>query len=127
MAKKKAPPRAAPKKRKPKPKAKGTRRKSTAPALASLGSRIVETRHAGGTRLYGTRWTMQLEYVDCGRCPKAHGPYWFAYKRAERGRGEQWGEPGKLYSVYVGKTYDVDAARAKLQAVGACGPFVRTG
>lgn len=77
---------------------------------------------AGGTRLYADRWSMQLEYVDCGRCPKAHGPYWYAYKRGAVDYSQPVGTPGKLYKVYVGKTYDVDAARTKLVAVGACRP-----
>jgi hypothetical protein len=110
-------PRAAPK-RKPATKRKG--RRSTAPELSSLRSRIVESRVAGGTRLYADRWSMQLEYVDCGRCPKAHGPYWYAYKRGAVDYSQPVGTPGKLFKVYVGKTYDVDAARKKLQAVGAC-------
>ena len=85
-----------------------------------MQSRIVESRVAGGTRLYSDRWSMQLEYVDCGRCSKAHGPYWYAYKRGEVDYSQAVGTPGKLYKVYVGKTYDVDGARKKLQAIGAC-------
>ncbi len=99
---------------------------SKQPTLASLDSWIVQTvavpseEKSGGYRPWGDRWTMQLEYVNCGRCPKAHGPYWYAYKRGEVDYSTPRGTPGKLYKVYVGKTYDVDAARKKLQAVGAC-------
>ena len=29
--------------------------------------------------------TLQLEFVNCGRCPKRHGPYWYAYWKDYRG------------------------------------------
>ncbi len=127
----------APKKRaKAKPK---KRRASNQPIFAELDDPIIETRYepstlrlkgprsagagkpAPGRRIgagerHGQRWLMQLEYVRCGRCPKAHGPYWYAYKRAS-GPG---GTRGKLVSVYVGRIYDREKALAALRARGAC-------
>ena len=99
---------------------------SKQPTLASLDSWIVQTvavpseEKSGGYRPWGDRWTMQLEYVDCGRCPKAHGPYWYAYKRAAKTYRDRYDESGKLHKVYVGKRFDIDKARAKLVEVGAC-------
>ena len=29
--------------------------------------------------------TLRLEFVTCGRCPRAHGPYWYAYWKDYRG------------------------------------------
>ena len=29
--------------------------------------------------------TLRLEFVRCGRCPKEHGPYWYAYWKDYRG------------------------------------------
>jgi hypothetical protein len=29
--------------------------------------------------------TLRLEFVNCGRCPKQHGPYWYAYWKDYRG------------------------------------------
>ena len=29
--------------------------------------------------------TLGLELVRCGRCPKQHGPYWYAYWKDYRG------------------------------------------
>jgi len=29
--------------------------------------------------------TLRLELVQCGRCPKDHGPYWYAYWKDYRG------------------------------------------
>ena len=52
---------------------------------------------------YGYQWTAQLEYVNCGKCPRAHGPYWYAYKRG-----------GSLVKVYIGKTYNHRKAQTLL-------------
>jgi hypothetical protein len=97
--------------------------RSKQPTLASLDGWIVETREVPEGmhyRPWGDRWTMQLEWIDCGRCPKAHGPYWYAYKRAARTYRDRYGDAGKLHKVYVGKRYDLKKARAKLVEVGAC-------
>lgn len=55
----------------------------------------------------------QLESVNCGRCPKEHGPYWYAYASIHGGR---------MAKVYVGKKLNKPKAqkllRAKLQAAG---------
>ena len=37
--------------------------------------------------------TFRREYVLCGKCPKKHGPYWYAY----------WKEGTRLRKKYVGK------------------------
>jgi hypothetical protein len=37
--------------------------------------------------------TLRSERVTCGRCPRAHGPYWYAYFR----------ERGRLVKRYLGK------------------------
>jgi hypothetical protein len=29
--------------------------------------------------------TLRQEFVQCGRCPKQHGPYWYAYWKDYRG------------------------------------------
>ena len=29
--------------------------------------------------------TLRLEFVQCGRCPRQHGPYWYAYWKDYRG------------------------------------------
>ena len=29
--------------------------------------------------------TLRLEFVTCGRCPRQHGPYWYAYWKGYRG------------------------------------------
>jgi hypothetical protein len=29
--------------------------------------------------------TLRLELVTCGRCPRQHGPYWYAYWKDYRG------------------------------------------
>jgi hypothetical protein len=29
--------------------------------------------------------TLRLEFVNCGRCPNQHGPYWYAYWKDYRG------------------------------------------
>jgi hypothetical protein len=29
--------------------------------------------------------TLRLEFVTCGRCPRQHGPYWYAYWKDYRG------------------------------------------
>jgi hypothetical protein len=29
--------------------------------------------------------TLRLEFVNCGRCPKQHGPYWYAYWKDYQG------------------------------------------
>jgi hypothetical protein len=38
------------------------------------------------------RATLRAEYVNCGRCPVQHGPYWYAY----------WREEGRLRKRYLG-------------------------
>ena len=111
-----------PKRRKAKPKAKkkakAKPKRKPAPLLADHDSLVVEVREQPAERSWKNwhgRWSMRLEYVNCGRCPKAHGPYWYAYKRE---RPEKWGEGGKLHKVYVGKKYDPAKGRALLQARG---------
>lgn len=47
----------------------------------------------------------QLELVLCGRCPKLHGPYWYAYQHTG----------GTLRKVYVGRTLNVAKARRALE------------
>lgn len=42
-----------------------------------------------------TAITYQLERIDCGRCPKWHGPYWYAY----------WKRDGKLRKLYIGRKF----------------------
>ena len=41
--------------------------------------------------------TLRRETVRCGRCPKAHGPYWYAYFREAREDG------GRLRKRYIGR------------------------
>jgi hypothetical protein len=38
--------------------------------------------------------TLRLEFVRCGRCPKRHGPYWYAYWKDYR---------GVTHKQYIGK------------------------
>jgi len=38
--------------------------------------------------------TLRLEFVRCGRCPKQHGPYWYAYWKDYR---------GVTHKQYIGK------------------------
>ena len=38
--------------------------------------------------------TLRLEFVSCGRCPKQHGPYWYAYWKDYR---------GVTHKQYIGK------------------------
>ncbi len=38
--------------------------------------------------------TLRLELVRCGRCPKQHGPYWYAYWKDYR---------GVTHKQYIGK------------------------
>jgi hypothetical protein len=40
------------------------------------------------------RATLRLEFVQCGRCPKQHGPYWYAYWKDYRGVTQK---------LYIGK------------------------
>lgn len=40
--------------------------------------------------------TLRLEFVRCGRCPKQHGPYWYAYWQDYR---------GVTHKQYVGSSY----------------------
>ena len=42
--------------------------------------------------------TIKREYVNCGKCPTQHGPYWYAY----------WSAKGKTRKRYIGS----DAALA---------------
>lgn len=65
---------------------------------------IEEVRHAdvkhkglGGYSSWRTRTsvTYQLEHVLCGKCPKWHGPYWYAY----------WRIGGKLRKLYIGRNF----------------------
>ncbi len=37
--------------------------------------------------------TYQLRYVNCGKCPRRHGPYWYAF----------WKDGDRTRSRYVGK------------------------
>ena len=39
------------------------------------------------------RATFRCEHVNCGRCPKKHGPYWYAY----------WRDRGQLRKRYIGR------------------------
>ena len=70
-------------------------------ARDSVANTIVDTR---SFKVGGGTVTMQREWVLCGRCPKYHGPYWYAYNRSE----------GKLDKAYVGVKYDEAKARRKL-------------
>lgn len=128
---KKAPPRKATAKKAPpkkaKKKAKPDRRQK--PLWADVGTPVAETRHFAvqGSKVTEVKprgirrgtWssqyvTMQLQWVDCGRCDKAHGPYWYAYKRGKSGgRG-----PGQLVCVYVGKERNEAKAMRLLRARG---------
>ena len=86
--------------------------------LEVQGSKIREVgrRGTGGRDEFRSDYvTMQLEWFNCGRCPKAHGPYWTAYKRA----AAVWPEKGRLVHVYVGKERDDRKAVALLRARGA--------
>ena len=38
--------------------------------------------------------TLRPEFVSCGRCPKQHGPYWYAYWKDYR---------GVTHKQYIGK------------------------
>jgi hypothetical protein len=44
--------------------------------------------------------TLRLEFVRCGRCPKQHGPYWYAYWTDYRGVTQK---------QYIGKQLPDDA------------------
>jgi hypothetical protein len=121
-SKKKAPPR-------PGKARKAARQK---PLFAGLATPVVKTHYlqvrgskatpvrARGSKTdreeYGSEYvTMQLEWMHCGRCPKAHGPYWTAYKRTRA----KWPDKGRLIHVYVGKVRDDAKAVALLRARGA--------
>ena len=47
--------------------------------------------------------TLRLEFVNCGRCPKQHGPYWYAYWKDYR---------GVTRKLYMGKQLPDDAPMA---------------
>ena len=49
--------------------------------------------------------TLRLELVRCGRCPKQHGPYWYAYWKDYR---------GVSHKQYVGKQLP-ESAQATLR------------
>lgn len=116
----------APKKRKKKKK-KGGRfpaaGSSTAPQLGEVPDLVVERRSID----VGSGWskktiTLQREYVDCGRCPRAHGPYWYAYRREPAPTSHIGGGPwpkGRLHKVYVGKRLDEKKAERLLRERGA--------
>lgn len=76
--------------------------------LQDLASPVVD--HASIPAREGSYWrtveriTLQLEYVDCGKCPRAHGPYWYAYQR----------QGGTLRKAYIGKRRNDEKARALL-------------
>lgn len=122
-SKKKAPPRLAKAR-------KGARQK---PLFAGLKTPVVQTAYLEvtgnsikevkprGSATDRDEWRhhyviLQLEWVDCGQCPKAHGPYWYGYKRAPR-KGHD--SKGKLLKVYVGKNRDDAKAVAALRTRGA--------
>jgi hypothetical protein len=112
-----APVKAPPKKRAGKFPAAGT---SKAPELASLASLVVETEtiELFKSKPWGVKppaFTMSLEYVNCGRCTRAHGPYWFAFRRQTR---EGYGTAGKLIRVYIGAKKDTGKAAELLRARG---------
>jgi hypothetical protein len=46
-----------------------------------------------GKRIVPRRATFRCEHVNCGRCPKKHGPYWYAY----------WRDQGQLRKRYIGR------------------------
>lgn len=50
--------------------------------------------------------TLRRQYVDCGRCTKWHGPYWYAF----------WRVGGRVRSAYVGRD---DALERLLRAWGS--------
>lgn len=75
-------------------------------AAAVAGTLVIDTFDelgpvGGGDR---SRVHFQLELVRCGRCPKLHGPYWYAYQHVGP----------KLRKVYVGRTLNVAKARRAL-------------
>ena len=47
--------------------------------------------------------SLRCEYIRCGRCPKLHGPYWYAY----------WREDGKLRKRYLGADVGSSKPRRK--------------
>jgi len=49
--------------------------------------------------------TFRRQYILCGKCPKPHGPYWYAFWWA----GE-WGQ-GKTRSKYIGSDAKFEALR----------------
>lgn len=62
---------------------------------------------AGSRQTLGT-WTVQQEYVKCGkpRCKNdRHGPYWYGYQK----------QAGKLKSKYIGKTLKPEAITGEKQ------------
>lgn len=62
-------------------------------------ARVVEQQLAGAEVIDGAAVVYQLERVCCGKCKKcrrgaaAHGPYWYAYWRAQK----------RTRSIYIGK------------------------
>jgi hypothetical protein len=51
--------------------------------------------------------TLRAEYINCGRCPVQHGPYWYAY----------WREGKRMRKRYLGAPVPVttpDAERLRL-------------
>ncbi len=59
--------------------------------------------------------TYQLEHVLCGkaRCPKLHGPYWYAY----------WKTGGRVRKRYIGKRFHVvEWLGGSLTSVERAGP-----
>jgi len=102
------------------------KRSAKAPTVAELeakpGGLVVERRHHDVKGKAERPWwgaprvLLQLEYVNCGRCPSAHGPYWYAYRRVPTTTG--WGR-GRLFKVYVGKKLDLKKAERLLRERGA--------
>jgi hypothetical protein len=54
--------------------------------------------------------TLRLEFVRCGRCPKQHGPYWYAYWKDYR---------GVTHKQYIGKRLPEGAQTAPPNPRGA--------
>jgi len=68
-----------------------------------------ETVKPKGWGTWGKSYILSLEFIGCGKCSKAHGPYWYAMKREK----SDYADRGKLRRVYVGKKKD----RAKAEAL----------
>lgn len=77
-----------------------------APRSADVGRRSSRTRSssspaaAARSRRIPRNATIRRQYVRCGKCPRWHGPYWYAF----------WELEGATRSAYIGS----DAALSRL-------------